>query len=123
MAFKSTAYSDIIPTSLPLQYPKICDQSATHVVSKIVYGQNAYFFFKHAKKSGSEKEDIAGSLQAVVKSIPNFSIAGSTSVKLTGEEKKLMESTEVRFNGDFRLKNGFPTTYEGAVDAFKELSG
>ena len=122
MAFKSTAYSDIIPTSLPLQYPKICDQKATHVVSKIVYGQNAYFFFKHAKKSGSERQDVAGSLQAVVKSIPGFSIEGSASVKLTGEEKKLLESTEVRFNGDFQLKNGFPTTYEGAVDAFKELS-
>ena len=122
MAFKSTAYSDIIPTSLPLTYPKICDQKATHIISKIVYGQNAYFFFKHAKKSGSEKQDVAGTLQAVVKLIPGFSIQGSASVKLTGEEKKLTESTEVRFNGDFRLENGFPTTYDGAVDALKNLS-
>ena len=122
MAIKSTAYSDIIPTALPLTYPKICDQSATHVVSKIVYGQNAYFFFKHAKKSGTEKQNVAGSLQAAVESIPRFTIEGSASVKLTGDEKKLMKSTKVRFNGDFQLKNRFPTTYEGAVNAFKELS-
>ena len=100
----------------------VCNQKATHIVSKIVYGQNAYFFFKHAKKSDSEKQDVAESLQAVVKSIPGFCIKSSASFKLTGEKKKLMESTEVRFNGDFQLKNGFPTTYEGAVDAFKELS-
>ena len=122
MAFKSTAYSEIIPTALPLTYPKICDQKATHVVSKIVYGKNAYFFFKHAKKSGSEKQDVAGTLQAVVESIPRFSIKGSASVKLSEDEKNLLESTKVRFNGDFQLKNGLPTTYEGAVDAFKELS-
>ena len=121
MAFKSTAYSDLIPTSLPLQYPNICNQKATHVVGEIFYGQNAYFFFKHSKKSGSEKQDSAGNLQAVVKSIPGFSIEGSGSVKLTGEEKSLMDSTQVQFNGDFQL-NRFPTTYEGAVNAFKELS-
>ena len=43
-------------------------------------------------------------------------------MKLTGEKKKLMDETEVRFNGDFNLKNGFPTTYEGAIDTYAELS-
>ena len=121
MAFKSTAYSDIIPTALPLTYPKICDQKATHVVSKIVYGQNAYFFFKHAKKSAIEKQDVAGNLKATVKSIPRLSIGGSVLIKLTGHEKELVDSTDILFNGDFQLKNGFPTTFEGAVDAYKEL--
>ena len=122
LAFLSTAYSDVIPTSTTVTYPKICNHKATHVVNKIVYGQNAYFFFKHSKQSSDESQQIGGSLQAVVKAIPGFSIQGSASVKLTGEQKKLADSTEVRFNGDFSLKNGFPTTFDGAITAFKELS-
>ena len=43
-------------------------------------------------------------------------------MKLTGEEKKLSESLEVRFNGDFSFKNGIPTTFNGSIKAFKELS-
>ena len=88
LAFLSTAYSDVIPTSTPVTYPKLCDSKATHVVNKIINGQRAYFFFKYSKRSSSEKQDVGGSLQAVVKAIPGFSIKGSASVKLTGKEKK-----------------------------------
>ena len=122
LAFLSTAYSDVIPTSTNVTYPKVCNQKATHVVNKIVYGQNAYFFFKHSKQSSNEKQDVGGNLQAVVESIPAFAIKGPASVKLTGEQKKLADSTKVRFNGDFILKNGIPTTFDGAITAFKELS-
>ena len=43
-------------------------------------------------------------------------------MKLTGKEKKLIESLEVQFNGDFSFKNGIPTTFNGSIKAFKELS-
>ena len=120
LAFLSTAYSDVIPTATPVTYPKLCDSKATHVVNKIVYGQNAYFNFKHSKRINYQKQDVGGSLRAVVKSIPGFSIEGSASVKLTGEETKLSESLEVRFNGDFSFKNRIPTTFNGSIKAFKE---
>ena len=106
----------------PVTYPKPCDSRATHVVNKIIYGQQAYFHFKHSKGSSSEKQDVGGSLQALVKSIPGFSIGESASLQLTREERKLSESLEVRFNGDFTFKNGIPTTFEGSIKAFKELS-
>ena len=122
LAFLSTAYSDVIPTATPVTYPKLCDSKATHVVNKIVYGQNAYFRFRYSKRSEYQKQNIGGSLQAVVKAIPGFTIEGSASVKLTGEEKKLSESLEVRFNGDFSFKDGIPTTFNGSIKAFKELS-
>ena len=122
LAFLSTAYSDIIPTATPVTYPKICDLKATHVVNKIIYGQNAYFNFKYSKRTSYQIKDVGGSLQAVVKAIPGFSIQGSASVKLTGKEKKLIESLEVQFNGDFSFKNGIPTTFNGSIKAFKELS-
>ena len=123
LAFLSTAYNDIIPTSTTITYPKVCNHKATHVVNKIVYGQNAYFFFKYSKRSSSQNKDVSGSLQAAVKAIPGFSIEGSGKVVLTDQEKELRESTEVRFNGDFNLKNVFPTTYNASINAFKKLSG
>ena len=100
LVFLSTAYSDVIPISTPVTYLNLCDSKATRVVNKIIYGQSGYFFFKHSKKTSSEKQEVGGSLQAVVKAISGFSIKGSASVKFNGEEEKLSESLKVRFKSE-----------------------
>ena len=122
LAYKSTSFYNVLPVTAKKNFPKQCEnKQATHVVSKVVYGQNAYYFFKRSVSRKEKKEKIAGSLQVLVKSIPSFSIEGSATVKVTGEEKKFRESVQVRFNGDFKLPGGFPATFEEAVTSFKEL--
>ena len=44
-------------------------------------------------------------------------------MKLTGEEKKFKKSLEISFNGDFVFEDGFPTTFDASINAFKKLSG
>ena len=64
---------------------------------------------------------MKGELHAVIKKIPTFSIEGKASVDLKGKEKTLAESTEVVFNGDFILSSGIPTTFDAAINTFKQL--
>ena len=99
------------------------NKKATHVVSKVLYGQNAYYFFKHSVSSNEKKEEIEGSLKVMVKAIPAFSIEGEASVNITGERKIFAEDVTVRFNGDFDLPGGFPATYKEAIITFKKLGG
>ena len=123
MAFISTSHSDVLPKNTPKDFVNECNnKEATHVVSSITYGKNGYFHFKHNLKDSNESQKVGGSLQAIVKSIPGFSISGSASVNLQGEKKKLSESTEVHFYGDFVLDNT-PSTFLEAIDAFKKLPG
>uniref|UniRef100_A0A7M5XEN6 Chitin-binding type-2 domain-containing protein n=1 Tax=Clytia hemisphaerica TaxID=252671 RepID=A0A7M5XEN6_9CNID len=122
LAYKSTSFYNVLPVTAVKNFPKQCDnKQATHVVSKVVYGQNAYYFFKRSVSRKEKKEEIAGSLKVLVKAIPAFSIEGSATVKVEGEEKRFRESVKVRFNGDFKLPGGFPATFEEAVKSFKKL--
>ena len=48
--------------------------------------------------------------------------SGSASVDIKGEKKDFMEKTEIQFNGDFILEEGFPGNFEAAVKTFQSLS-
>lgn len=123
LVYKSLSYSATVPKSTPVTFNKECkNKYATHVVNKITYGQNAYFFFKRTLQKNEQSQEVSGSLQVVVKSIPSFSIEGKASIDLKGELKELAQSTEVQYNGDFRLSSGIPTTFDGAVKTFSGLS-
>ena len=86
LAYKTLAYSSSIPKSTPVSFPKECSNPCvTHVVNKITYGQNAFFFFKRRLRSNEQSQSVHGNLQAVVKSIPSFSIEGKASIDLQGK--------------------------------------
>ena len=92
LAFQSRSYYDSIPVTTPLTFPKQCKHyGATHVINKIIYGQNAYFFFRSRQRNSEESQEIGGSLEVIVKSIPTFAIEGKTSIDLQGTEKKVLD--------------------------------
>ena len=68
LIFQSKAYYDVIPVSEKLSFEHLCNhKKATHVVSKIVYGQNAYFYFTHKYSKSDEDQKVGGSLYALLK--------------------------------------------------------
>ncbi|XP_034052671.1 stonustoxin subunit beta-like [Gymnodraco acuticeps] len=93
---------------------------ATHVVTGIVYGANAFFVFDSEKLEASEVQDIQGSMHAVIKKIPALDIEGSVKLKLTDEEKALTEKFSCKFYGDFILES-IPATFKDAVQTYVEL--
>ena len=69
----------------------------THVVTKIVYGADAYFQFSQSLSDEESQKDIEGELAAKIAGI--FSVEAS--VDITEVEKKKFEAISVDFNGDF----------------------
>ena len=121
MAFESTAYTETLPAGTEKNYNSLCsDTKATHVVSSIIYGMNGYFNFKRILRHNENKQEIFGSIQAVVKSIPSFSIEGKASVNLKGTLKDISKETEVTLYGDFLLQHQ-PTTFDEAIQTYKTL--
>ena len=121
MAFESTVYTETLPAGTEKNYNSLCsDTKATHVVSSIIYGMNGYFNFKRTLRHNENKQEIFGSIQAVVKSIPSFSIEGKASVNLKGTLKDISKETEVTLYGDFLLQHQ-PTTFDEAIQTYKTL--
>ena len=121
MAFESTTFTETLPAGTEKNYNILCtDTKATHVVSSIIYGMNGYFNFKRTLRHNENKQEIVGSIQAVVKSIPSFSIEGKASVDLKGMLKNISKEMEVTLYGDFLLQHQ-PTTFDEAIQTYKTL--
>ncbi|XP_028990080.1 neoverrucotoxin subunit alpha-like isoform X2 [Betta splendens] len=95
-------------------------ESATHVVTSILYGANAFFVFDSEKLDAHSVQEIQGSMQALIKKIPTLEISGKVDTKLTNEEKVLANKFSCKFIGDFILPSN-PSTFEEAVQTYVDL--
>ncbi|XP_038657062.1 stonustoxin subunit beta-like [Scyliorhinus canicula] len=104
-----------------ITYPSVFDQaSATHVVTAVLYGAQAFFVFDREYSSNENVQDIEGSLEVMVKKIPTFQIEGKGSLKLTDTEKQVIDTFSCNFHGDFLLDRN-PVSYEEAVQVYSTL--
>ncbi|XP_051272941.1 stonustoxin subunit beta-like isoform X5 [Dicentrarchus labrax] len=117
--FKQLSMIDL-QTMDPQQKDLIKMGSATHVVTGILYGANAFFVFDSEKLEASSVQDIQGGMEAVIKKIPALDIEGKVDIKLTDEEKALTNKFSCKFYGDFILESN-PGTFVEAVNAYAEL--
>ncbi|XP_059197624.1 stonustoxin subunit beta-like [Centropristis striata] len=117
--FKQLSMIDL-DTKQPQQLDMIHKGFATHVVTGILYGANAFFVFDSQKLDTSSVQDINGSMEAVIKKIPSFSISGKVDIKLTDEEKALTQKFSCKFHGDFLLESN-PASFEDAVKTYAQL--
>ncbi|XP_029953803.1 stonustoxin subunit beta-like [Salarias fasciatus] len=116
----TTHFKQLSMTRLSADEGLIERSSATHVVTGILYGANAFFVFDSQKLDSSNVQKIHGSMQAVIKKIPTFNVEGQADIQLTDEEKALVQTFSCTFHGDFILENN-PTTFIDAVKTYVEL--
>ncbi|TDG97685.1 hypothetical protein EPR50_G00210350 [Perca flavescens] len=102
------------------QMDVIKKSSATHVVTGILYGANAFFVFDSEKLDTSSVQEMKGRMQAVIKKIPSFNIDGEVNIKLNEKEQALTETLYCKFHGDLILKSN-PATFVEAVKTYVEL--
>ncbi|XP_056599267.1 uncharacterized protein LOC130417618 [Triplophysa dalaica] len=94
--------------------------SATHVVTALLYGAQAFFIFDHEVSSDDNYQDIQGDLQASIKKIPLISIEGEASLKMSESEQEKTNKFSCTFHGDFALENN-PVSYSDAIKVYSEL--
>ncbi|RVE59268.1 hypothetical protein OJAV_G00186930 [Oryzias javanicus] len=120
----TTEYERLNVTQLTIPNTQIKDaiksRGATHVVTGILYGANAFFVFDSEKMDSSSVQKIEGSMEAVIKKIPETSIDGKIDIKLSDEEKDVTNKFSCKFYGDFILSSN-PSTFEDAVKTYMQL--
>ncbi len=95
--------------------------NATHVVTGIMYGANAFFVFDKMHSSSTWKREASGELHAMVKSLPSIQIENDAKLKMSEDEKKKADTFKCQFYGDFKPWIN-PTTYKDAVRLYKDLA-
>ncbi|XP_067391823.1 uncharacterized protein [Emydura macquarii macquarii] len=104
-----------------VSYPDVFDQgTATHVVTAVLYGAQAFFVFDQEISSSENIQEIQGNLQVMIKKIPLVSIKGEGALKMDDQEKAQAEKLSCKFYGDFALENN-PATYQEAMKIYSTL--
>uniref|UniRef100_A0A7N8XGS5 SNTX thioredoxin-like domain-containing protein n=1 Tax=Mastacembelus armatus TaxID=205130 RepID=A0A7N8XGS5_9TELE len=93
---------------------------ATHVVTAILYGAQAFFVFDREVSNEENHRDIEGNLKAMIKKIPQLAIDGEGTLKLENKDRNNVEKFSCRFYGDFSLKKT-PTSFQEAVEVYQSL--
>ncbi|KAM9349493.1 stonustoxin subunit alpha-like [Symphorus nematophorus] len=93
---------------------------ATHVVTAILYGAQAFFVFDCDVSKKENHQDVEGKLKLVIEKLPNCVIEGDGSLKLEEKDRKNVEKFSCRFFGDFSLQKP-PTSFKDAVEVYQSL--
>ncbi|XP_053186855.1 cytolytic toxin-alpha-like [Scomber japonicus] len=93
---------------------------ATHVVTGILYGAQAFFVFDREVSDEESHQDIQGNMKVMIKKIPCLSIEGEGSLKMNNKDIEKVEKFSCKFHGDFLLKKT-PTTFQDAVQVYQSL--
>ncbi|XP_045897293.1 cytolytic toxin-alpha-like, partial [Micropterus dolomieu] len=93
---------------------------ATHVVTGILYGAQAFFVFDREVSEKEHHRDIEGNLKMMIKKIPSVSIEGKGALKLENKDRANVEKFTCRFFGDFALEKS-PVSFQDAVEVYQSL--
>ncbi|KAK9395882.1 hypothetical protein NXF25_019243 [Crotalus adamanteus] len=118
----TTRYEQLTMSHLGIQnvsYPAVFEHgTATHVVTAILYGAQAFFVFDREVSSTETVQNIQGGLQLTIKTL--ISITGEAEVKLKEEEKENALRFSCKFHGDFSLEKN-PVSFPDAMKVYETL--
>lgn len=101
-----------------IEYPDVlADHRATHVVTGVTYGSDAFFVFDRSVSTAEEYRDVHGEMEAKIKFIP---VEGSASLNIKEENKSKSDNFHCKFYGDLILRSN-PSTFDEAVKVYREL--
>uniref|UniRef100_A0A3Q0SY70 Uncharacterized protein n=1 Tax=Amphilophus citrinellus TaxID=61819 RepID=A0A3Q0SY70_AMPCI len=99
-----------------VKHPYVFDQGlATHVVTAILYGAQAFFVFDREVSEKENHQDIQGNLKVMIKKIPKCAIEGKASLKIEEKDRanlyKICKSP-ADFVETFKLTKTYPKLLE-----------
>ncbi|XP_029768650.1 stonustoxin subunit beta-like [Terrapene carolina triunguis] len=104
-----------------VSYPAVYDQKkATHVVTAVLYGAQAFFVFDREVSSTESVVEIQGNMKLMIEKLPKISGGGEGPVKMEYKKASETENFSCTFYGDFALENN-PVTYQDAMEIYSTL--
>ncbi|XP_058873355.1 uncharacterized protein LOC131724722 [Acipenser ruthenus] len=96
------------------------DGTATHVVTAVLYGADAYFVFDREVSTDEKQQHIEGNMKVAINKLKAITIEGEGSLDMTDTEMDDVKKFSCTFHGDFRLGSN-PSTFQDAVQVYKTL--
>ncbi|XP_027144033.1 uncharacterized protein LOC109138191 [Larimichthys crocea] len=104
-----------------VKHPYVFDKGlATHVVTAVLYGAQAFFVFDREVSEQEDHQDIEGNLKVMIEKIPCLKIEGEGSLKMEDKDRASVEKFSCRFYGDFSLQKP-PTSFQDAIQVYQSL--
>ncbi|KAI7805663.1 cytolytic toxin-alpha-like isoform X2 [Triplophysa rosa] len=94
--------------------------TATHVVTAVLYGADACFVFDRQVSSDEDKQTVSGDLKAAFDKLKFISVGGNIDLSMTDVQKTAVQTFTCTFYGDFQLPSN-PTIYKDALEVFADL--
>ncbi|KAK2896123.1 hypothetical protein Q8A73_015611 [Channa argus] len=103
-----------------VKHPYVFDKGlATHVVTAVLYGAQAFFVFDREVSVKENHQDVQGNLKVMIKKIPTLTTSEG-SLKLEEQDRANVENFSCRFYGDFSLQKT-PSSFQDAVEVYQSL--
>ncbi|KAM4557389.1 neoverrucotoxin subunit beta-like [Fundulus diaphanus] len=104
-----------------VKHPYVLENKiATHVVTGILFGAQAFFVFEQEISETESHQDIQGNLKLLIEKIPCLSTGGAGPLKLEDQDTEKINKFTCKFHGDFLLEKT-PTTFKDAVEVYQSL--
>ncbi|KAF5886871.1 verrucotoxin subunit beta-like [Clarias magur] len=121
MQYSQTTRYEEFTLNRNIAYPKVFeDGTATHVVTAVLYGAQAFMVFDLTSEAYENKEEMDKTLNRMVTSIPLSDINVVGGLKMSNTENQLSDKIRCTFYGDCDL-DWSPTTYKEALQLYQEL--
>ncbi|XP_056452153.1 verrucotoxin subunit beta-like [Gadus chalcogrammus] len=93
---------------------------ATHVVTGILYGAQAFFVFDSEVSEKEDRQDIEDNLKVLIKKIPTLKIGGQGSLNMADKDIANIDKLSCNFHGDFNLEK-HPVSFHEAIEVYQSL--
>ncbi|XP_059914660.1 uncharacterized protein LOC132462896 [Gadus macrocephalus] len=104
-----------------IKHPYVFESGqATHVVTGILYGAQAFFVFDREVSEKEDRQVIEGNLKVLIKKIPALTIDGQGSLNMSDTDIANVEKFSCKFHGDFNLEK-HPVSFQEAIEVYQSL--
>ncbi|KAL1279490.1 hypothetical protein QQF64_026163 [Cirrhinus molitorella] len=114
-------FKELTVNQLPsANIPEDVHDTATHIVTGILYGADACFVFDRHVSSDEDKSTVQGDAKVVLEKLKCISLDVNVELNMDDKEKNAVKNFTCTFYGDFQLPSN-PTTFEDAMKVFADL--
>uniref|UniRef100_A0A667ZT28 Uncharacterized protein n=1 Tax=Myripristis murdjan TaxID=586833 RepID=A0A667ZT28_9TELE len=104
-----------------VKHPYVFDKGiATHVVTGILYGAQAFFVFDREVSENENYQTIECSLKVMIQQIPGLVVQGRHSLQMTETDPANVQNFSCKFHGDFNLQRN-PVSFQDAIEVYQSL--
>ncbi|KAI2660050.1 Stonustoxin subunit beta [Labeo rohita] len=101
-------------------YELFDNDTATHVVTAVLYGADACFVFDRDVSSDEDKSTVEGEVKAAFEKLKGISGNGEINISRNDHQKNAVQKFSCTFYGDFQLPSN-PASFEDALRVFADL--